>query len=166
MNVKTYRLATTGTWDIDARSTLEFGLSYEHQSLFHPIVYSPFFSLLIDTRQRTYGGMLRYRLTTDKHTILAGLNLAQTANRGGNYANAAGHRGLLQDTIDTRATSARVFLMDHWALTPDWTLVYGAQGVTTHLTRCAASLGLQAGEGDRVHGSGVNPGGRLRCGSR
>lgn len=134
LNVKTYRLATTGTWDIDARSKLEFGLSYEHQTLYHPVVTTPYYSLLINTRQRTYGGMLRYSLAAGSHNILAGLNLAHTTKKGGNYANEAGDRGPLQDTVDTQASSANIFLMDRWALTPKWTLVYGAQGVTTHLT--------------------------------
>jgi iron complex outermembrane receptor protein len=134
VNVKTYRLATKGTWDINARSKLEFGVSYEHQTLYHPIVTSPFYSLLINTRQQTLGGMLRYSLTAGDHNLLAGVNLAHTTDRGGNYTNDAGERGTLQDTVDTHAASANVFLMDRWKFAPRWTLVYGAQGVTTHLT--------------------------------
>ncbi|TAM87260.1 MAG: TonB-dependent receptor [Candidimonas sp.] len=133
LDVKTYRLATTGTWEINAKSKLEFGLSYEHQTLYHPIVTSPDYSLLIDTRQRTLGGMLRYSLTTGGHNILAGLNLANTTDKGGNYANDAGARGQLQDAVNTHAASANVFLMDRWKLAPRWTLIYGAQGVVTRL---------------------------------
>src|SRR5699024_8079474 len=89
LNVKTWRVAGKGTWYIDDDSKLEFGLSYEQQKLFHPIVTSPFFSLLIDTTQRTVGGMVRYNLKAGSHNILAGTNLAFTTDRGGNYENNA-----------------------------------------------------------------------------
>ena len=134
LNVETYRLATKGAWTIDGKSKLEFGISYEHQDLYHPIVTSPYYSLLIDTRQQTLGGMLRYSLSTGDHNILTGLNLAHTTNKGGNYANDAGDRGELQDTINTRAASANAFLVDRWKIASRWTLVYGAQAVATRLT--------------------------------
>ena len=38
LNVKTDRLAVKGTWSPDAGNRLEFGLSYEDQDLYHPIV--------------------------------------------------------------------------------------------------------------------------------
>ncbi len=146
LNVKTDRIAAKATWDIDARSRLEFGLSWENQRLFHPIVdvFVPVgpgpnppllnvFSLLIDTHQRTTGGMLRYHLQAGAHNLLAGIDLARTANRGGNYANDAGRRGTLQDVVDKRADNVTLFVVDRWNVAPDWMLVYGAQGTTTRL---------------------------------
>ena len=146
LNVRTDRLAAKGTWDIDADSRLEFGASYERQRLFHPIVdvFVPagpdpdaplldVFSLLVNTDQRTSGGMLRYHLHTGQHDLLAGLDVADTTDRGGNYANDAGHRGELQDRVDKLARSTRVFVMDRWQFAPSWRLVYGVQGVSTRL---------------------------------
>jgi iron complex outermembrane receptor protein len=146
LNVRTDRLAAKGTWNIDDASQLEFGASYERQRLFHPIVdvYVPagsdpdaplldIFSLLVNTDQRTSGGMLRYHLHAGRHDLLAGLDVASTRDRGGNYANDAGHRGELQDRVDKLARSTRVFAMDRWQFAHDWRLVYGAQGVSTRL---------------------------------
>lgn len=131
LNVKTWRVAGKGTWYIDDDSKLEFGLSYEQQKLFHPIVTSPFFSLLIDTTQRTVGGMVRYNLKVGNHNILVGTNLAFTTDRGGNYENDAGHRGTLENDVNTRADSETLYVLDRWQFAPKWTLVYGAQGVFT-----------------------------------
>lgn len=146
LNVKTERLATTGTWDISADSRLEFGLSYEYQQLFHPIVdvfvpvgpgpnppLTKVFSLLIDSAQRTTSGMLRYHLTRGNHDLLTGIDVAHTAGRGGNYANDVGRRGELQDVVNQRADNVTVFALDRWKFAPNWTLVYGGQGVSTHL---------------------------------
>ncbi|MGH8084568.1 MAG: TonB-dependent receptor family protein [Lysobacter sp.] len=145
LNVKTDRLAAKGTWNIDQRSRLEFGLSYEDQSLYHPIVDRALvdfdgpgpnppvevFSLLKNTDQRTFGGMVRYNVRSGDHDVLAGINLADTHEQGGNYRNAGGQRNGQTGIIDNRSGSVEVFLVDRWGFAPDWTLVYGAQGVFT-----------------------------------
>lgn len=146
LNMRTDRLAAKGTWNIDADSGLEFGVSYERQRLFHPIVdvYVPagpgpdaplldVFSLLVNTDQRTSGGMLRYHLHAGQHDLLAGLDIAYTTDRGANYANDTGRRGELQDRVDKLARSTRVFAVDRWQFAQGWRLMYGAQGVSTRL---------------------------------
>lgn len=146
LNVTTARVALKGIWNINDDSSLEFGVSSEYQRLFHPIVdvFVPsgpepgaplldVFSLLVNTTQRTSGGMLRYHLHAGDHDVLAGVNLAQTTDRGGNYANDVGARGILQDLVNKRSNSANLFVLDRWQFAPDWTLVYGAQGTTTRL---------------------------------
>lgn len=147
LNVETSRGAIKGSWDISAASQLEFGVSHEHQSLYHPIVTSPFFSLLIDTEQDTTAGMLRYRHQFQSHRFEAGLNLATTRNRGANYENNAGHRGARSENIDQRAKDATLFLLDQWAFAPRWTLVAAAQTVVT--SRDSRSTDLSSG--DRRH---------------
>jgi iron complex outermembrane receptor protein len=131
LNVTSDRLASKGVWQISTGARLEFGLSWEDQSLYHPIVTTPFFSLLIDTRQRTLGAMARYHLTAGNHRLVAGVNLARTHDEGGNYANRAGHRGAKQDDVDTLAQSMTLFALDRWQFAPSWTLVYGTQGLVT-----------------------------------
>lgn len=145
LNVKTNRLATKGVWDIDANSSFEFGLSYEDQALFHPIVdkimvdfdgpgpMSPVevFSLLKNTDQRTWAGMARYNVKLGDHDVLAGINLADTSEQGGNYRNDRGRRNGQTGIIDNRSDSVELFVVDRWKLATDWTLVYGAQGVFT-----------------------------------
>lgn len=144
-NVQTDRLASKGTWTIDADSRLEFGVSYEDQSLYHPIVDKimvdfdgpgpnppvEVFSLLKNTDQRTYGGMLRYNALIGDHDLLAGINLADTREKGGNYRNDGGRRNGQTGTIDNRSDSAELFVVDRWKLATDWTVVYGVQGVST-----------------------------------
>lgn len=131
LNVETDRAALKGTWDINDNSKLEFGLSHEYQSLNHPIVTSPFFSLLIDTHQNTTGAMARYHLRLGDHKLLAGANLARTTNAGGNYENNHGAHGMRTDDVSQRANSVTLFSLDRWEFMPRWTLVYGAQGVIT-----------------------------------
>lgn len=144
-NTTTDRLALKGDWTPDADRRLEFGLSYENQDLYHPIVDKVMvdfdgagpaapvevFSLLKNTDQRTWAGMARYNLKRGDHDLLLGLNLADTRETGGNYRNDHGRRNGQTGIIDNRSDSTEVFVVDRWKLTPDWTLVYGAQGVFT-----------------------------------
>ncbi|AVP97270.1 TonB-dependent receptor [Ahniella affigens] len=143
LNVTTNRFASKAMWDIDASSRLEVGLSYEDQSLYHPIVDKilvdfdgsgpnppvEVFSLLKNTDQKNLGGMLRYNVRAGDHDLLAGLNLGDTREDGGNYRNDGGRRNGLTGIIDNDSDSAELFLLDRWTVAPDWTLVYGAQGV-------------------------------------
>lgn len=145
LNVRTDRLATKGIWNLASGNRLEFGLSYEDQNLYHPIVDKVLvdfdgpgpmlpvevFSLLKNTDQRTWGGMFRYNATLGDHDLLAGLNLANTRETGGLYRNDAGKRNGLRTLVDNRSDSVEVFLVDRWKLAPAWALVYGAQGVVT-----------------------------------
>ncbi len=156
-NVKSSRLAARGKWRIDDHSRLEFGLSWETQNLYHPIVDKVMvdfdgpgpnppvevFSLLINSDQRTLAGMLRYSVEFGAHQILAGVNLADTHMQGGNYRNDGGHRNGLTDVLDNRSRSAELFLVDRWKIADDWTLVYGAQGVLT--SRDVRTLTLASG---------------------
>lgn len=146
VNVTTARVALKGIWNLTDDSSLEFGVSNEAQRLYHPIVdvYVPggpapgaplidVFSLLINTTQRTTGGMLRYHLHAGNHDLVFGTNLAETSNRGGNYANHTGTPGKLQALVYKHTTGVNLFALDSWQFAPGWTLVYGAQGTSTRL---------------------------------
>src|SRR5690606_30990832 len=139
------RLAGKASWDPGDGRRLEAGLSWEEQHLYHPIVDRVMvdldgpgpmppvevFSLLRMTDQRTAGGMLHYSARIGEHDVLAGINLAATRETGGNYRNDGGRRNGLTGRIDHRSDSVELFLVDRWRFAPDWTLVYGAQGVLT-----------------------------------
>lgn len=145
LNVRTSRLATKGTWRIDDDRRFEFGLSWDDQHLYHPIVDKVMvdfdgpgpmepvevFSLLKNTDQRTVAGMARYNVRFGDHDVLAGIHLADTHETGGLYRNDGGRRNGLSTIVDNRSDSVEAFLVDRWAFAPDWTLVYGAQGVFT-----------------------------------
>jgi iron complex outermembrane recepter protein len=145
-NVETWRLAAKSTFEIDADSSLEFGLSYEEQSLYHPIVDRilvdfdgpgpappvEVFSLLVDTDHRDSGAMLRYRLRRLGHDLLFGLNYGDGRAVGGNYRNLGGEHNGLSERVDNRSNSLEAFAVDRWRLREDWTLVYGAQFVQAH----------------------------------
>jgi len=162
LNVRTSRLAAKGTWNIDNSSHLQFGLSYEDQHLYHPIVDKVMvdfdgpgplqpvevFSLLRDADQRTVAGMVRYNVTTRNHDIVAGINVADTHEQGGNYRNDGGRRNGLSALTDKRSDSLEVFVVDRWRFATDWTLVYGAQGVFT---------GRDVSTTDLASGAVVNP---------
>ena len=87
------------------------------------------FSLLIDTEQRNFGSALRYNLKLGDHDILAGINHGKTNVVGGNYRNDGGQRNGITTEVDNDAQSTEVFLVVRWQFSPQWTLMYGAQGV-------------------------------------
>lgn len=140
-NVKTWRLANKTVWDIDADSQLTLGLSVENQQLYHPIVYSPpFFSLLIDTEQKTTASMARYQRKLGDHDLLLGVNWARTTVAGGNYSYTPGVSQTLSTVVDNKANSLELFAMDRWQFARDWTLVYGAQAISTDRRVASSNL--------------------------
>jgi len=131
-DVKTWRLAFKTTVNNLAGGTLEFGMSHEEQSLFHPIVSLPFFSLLIDTDHKDSGAMVRYKRDVGNHGLTFGANYGFSEVNGGNYQNIGGKRGALMSKTDDDATSLELFALDRWKFAPDWTLVYGTQYVSAN----------------------------------
>lgn len=130
LDVDTWRIANKTTWDIDNNRRLEFGLSYEAQELFHPIVYSPpFFTLLIDNRQRNLGTMARYHHKVGAHDWLIGFNYGVTWVDGGNYNHISGDKTNKWQINDNDADTLELVVLDRWQFADDWTLVAGAQAV-------------------------------------
>ena len=133
-DVQSWRLAFRTTVAEVAGGTLELGASHEEQSLYHPIVSTPFFSLLIDTDHEDSGAMLRYRKTVGEHGLLAGANYGFSRVNGGNYQNIAGQRGAFMFPTDNDASTLELFAVDRWNIAPRWTLVYGTQFVSADRT--------------------------------
>ena len=141
--VETRRAAVKTTWNIDSSSSLDVGLSYERQSLYHPIVErilvdfdgagpnppEEVFSLLVDTDHRDTGASLRYRREIGAHDVLIGANYGDGTVSGGNYRNLHGQRNGLSEYVDNSADSLELFAVDRWRLADRWTLVYGGQWV-------------------------------------
>ncbi|HSX85416.1 MAG TPA: TonB-dependent receptor [Cellvibrio sp.] len=142
-NVETWRIANKTQWDINENSSLSVGISYEEQTLYHPIVDkvmvdfdgpgpmppTEVFSLLINTDQNNLGTTLRYNLRLGDHDLLAGVNYGETTVKGGNYRNDAGRRNGLTTRVDNRADSMELFLVDRWQVALQWKLIYGVQAV-------------------------------------
>lgn len=131
-DVKSWRLAFKTTVNNLAGGTLDFGMSHEEQSLFHPIVSLPFFSLLIDTDHKDNGAMVRYKRDVGNHGLLFGANYGFSTVKGANYNNIGGKRGALKNIVDNDASSLELFALDRWKFAPDWTLVYGTQYVSAN----------------------------------
>jgi len=129
-SVETWRVAFKTTVTELAGGTLELGASHEEQSLYHPIVSTPFFSLLIDTDHRDNGAMLRWHRRAGSHDMAFGANYGFSTISGGNYQNNAGERGALMWTTDDDASGLEVFALDRWTIAPQWTFVYGTQFVS------------------------------------
>lgn len=133
VNVSTLRMANATNWSINKDSSLSFGLSYEEQSLYHPIVFAPpFFSLLVNTTQKNYGGTVRYNLRLGSHDVLIGINHGWVTVDGGNYQTAQGNRGAQTTAVRNRADGTELFAMDRWRFAPKWTAVYGAQAALAY----------------------------------
>jgi len=130
LDVDSWRVANKTNWDIDNNRWLEFGVSYEEQELYHPIVYSPpFFTLLIDNRQRNLGTMARYHHKAGDHDWLIGMNYGVTWVDGGNYNHVSGDKTDKREVNDNEADTLELVVLDRWQFADDWTLVAGAQAV-------------------------------------
>ena len=142
--VKTARIAGKTTWALAPNESLSVGLSYEGQSLFHPIVNQVLvdfdgpgpnapvevFSLLIDTDHRDLGAMMRYDRRVGAHDLLAGVNFGKGSVNGGNYRNLSGRPNGLSESYESHADSMEGFVLDRWHASDRWTAVYGAQVVS------------------------------------
>ncbi len=141
--VKTSRAAAKTTWTLGADRSLSAGLSYEAQSLYHPIVDRVFvdfdgpgpnppvevFSLLIDTDHRDLGGVVRYNQSLDAHDLVAGLNYGKGSVEGGNFRNNGGRPNGISEYVDNSADGVEVFISDNWRVSDHFTVVLGSQYV-------------------------------------
>ena len=142
-DVEAWRVASKTTWQINESSSLDFGVSYEAQALYHPIVdrvlvdfdgpgpMTPVevFSLIIDTDHRDFGAMARYNLKAGDHDIVTGFNFGDGSVHGGNYRNNAGKLNGVTDYVRDTSNSLEAFIVDRWNIAPAWTVVYGGQYV-------------------------------------
>ena len=142
--VKTARVAAKVTQSFGAKGSLSAGLSYEGQSLYHPIVNQVFvdfdgpgpnppvevFSLLIDTDHRDLGAMVRYDQRMGTHDLLVGLNYGDGSVEGGNYRNLNGQPNGISEYVDNTADSVEAFVVDRWRASDRWTVVFGGQAVS------------------------------------
>ena len=157
LDVKTWRIANRTTWRIDSRRRLEFGVSLEEQSLFHPVVDKVLvdfdgagpalpvevFSLLIDTDQRDLGAMARYHHEAGAHRLTVGMNYGRNAVDGSHFRNDGGRRNGRTTGIDNRAESWELFALERWQLSPRWMLELAAQAVFAQ--RRARSVSVASG---------------------
>ena len=142
--VKTARVAAKGSWSFGADGSLTAGLSYEGQSLYHPIVNQIFvdfdgpgpnapvevFSLLVDTDHRDLGAMARYDRRLGRHDLLVGLNYGNGSVEGGNYRNLNGQSNGIAEYVDNRSDSLEAFVVDRWRASDRFTFVLGGQAVS------------------------------------
>ncbi len=144
VNVRTRRLANKTTWRVDDNRMFEFGVSYENQDLYHPIVDKVFVDfdgpgpmaptevfggLLIDTDHKDIGAMARYNQKSGDHDWLFGLNAGKNTQKGGNYGNDGGKKDGLMTEVDNKASTVEAFILDRWSFHDQWTLIAGVQGV-------------------------------------
>jgi iron complex outermembrane receptor protein len=146
LNVETERVANKTTWTIDDRSSLDIGVSFENQDLYHPIVApimvdfdgpgplqpQEVFSLLVNTQQQDWGTSARYNLHLDDHDLLLGMNFGINSEKGGNYRNAHGTPNGMTNQLRKDASTVEVFAQDHWHINERWTLTPALQGVFAH----------------------------------
>ncbi len=143
LNVETARLANRTSWQTSPDQRLEFGLSVEKQTLYHPIVdkvlvdfdgpgpMAPVevFSLLIDTDHQNLGGMFRLYKDLGEHQLQFGVNYGKNSVEGGHYRNDSGNRNGLSNRIDNSAETWEIFAEDQWRLSDQLTMTLAVQGV-------------------------------------
>lgn len=167
VNVDSWRIANKTDWDIDDRSNASFGVSYEEQSLYHPIVDKVMvdfgsgpvevFSLLIDTDQANVGSSLRYNLDLGQHDLLFGINYGHTTVNGGEYRNDGGQRSELTTLVDTKAQSTEAFFLDRWQIAQSLKLIYGAQFVATQRDVINIDVASNTRRNPKANYNSVNP---------
>ena len=157
LNVNTERLANRTTWQIDADRRLDFGASLERQSLYHPVVWSPFFTLLIDTDQRDVGTMLRYGQRMGDHDLRFGLNYGENDVEGGNYSQSGGQPGALTSLVRNEASTAELFALDHWRLGARTTVVAAAQAVVAERDARTTAIASGSVSHPRASYDRINP---------
>lgn len=169
--VETARVAGKAIWNLGAGRSLTAGLSYEEQSLFHPIVDRIFvdfdgpgpappaevFSLLVDTDHTDLGGVIRYDQSVGAHDLQAGLNYGEGTVEGGNFRNAGGRPNGLSEIVDNRADGLEVFLVDRWRAADRFTVVLGAQVVDAWRDVRTTNAATGAVSNPRAGYSSVNP---------
>lgn len=171
VNVEALRLAGKTTWQIYDDRQLEFGVSWEAQSLYHPIV-APImvdfdgpgpaetvevFSLLIDTDHRDLGASLRYRQLVGRHELLVGAILGSGTVTGGHYRNQNGYRNGLTTNIDQSAGSLEAFVMDRWQFRENWKFVTAGQFVRANRDVRSTDVASGAIDNPVANYSGFNP---------
>lgn len=169
--VETTRLAAKTTWTIDAGRSLTAGLSYEEQSLFHPIVDRilvdfdgpgpappvEVFSLLVDTDHRDVGAIVRFDQSAGAHDLQAGVNYGDGSVEGGNYRNAGGRPNGIRELVDNAADSLEAFLVDRWRATDRLSVVLGAQYVDASRDVRTTNAETGAVSNPKADYSAVNP---------
>ena len=143
LDVNTWRVANRTSWQPNPEQRLEFGVSLEKQSLYHPIVDkvlvdfdgpgpmapTEVFSLLIDTDHQDIGSMLRFEQSFADHDLLFGVNYGRNDVDGGHYRNDGGERNGLRTRIDNDAETTEAFVQDRWRLSDALELTLALQGV-------------------------------------
>ena len=104
-----------------------------YHSLFHPVVYTPFFTLLLDQDSSHAGAFARYTnegtLFGHRNVVTAGVRYGYTSLTGNNYSNAVGSRGALTQETTQISTSATLYAENSFYVVPDVAIVTGLQGV-------------------------------------
>jgi iron complex outermembrane receptor protein len=169
--VKTARIALKANWSFGADGVLSAGLSYEGQSLYHPIVNQIFvdfdgpgpdapvevFSLLVDTDHRDLGAVVRYDRRLGAHDLVAGLNYGKGSVEGGNYRNLNGLPNGISEFVDNNANSVEGFVVDRWRVSDRWTVVFGAQVVSAFRDVLTTNADTGAVSSPSHRWSAVNP---------
>ncbi|MDN5872285.1 MAG: TonB-dependent receptor, partial [Nitrococcus sp.] len=172
IDVEAFRVASKTSWQIDERQSLELGVSYEKQRLYHPIVadfsvpgvpdqFIAFDGLLIETDHHDIGSMVRYENQIGNHNLLFGANYRVGWVDGKQFGNDHGHPGGLQQLIDQDADTLQAYAMDRWNIgAGDWTLVPAIQLINANreLNNTAVDdFGVRTKNHTKDHYFGVNP---------
>lgn len=129
LDVTTWRVASKSHWQISDNQRLEFGVSLEEQELFHPIVQTPFFSLLIDTDHQDIGGVVRYEQDLKNHQITLGLNYGRNSVEGEHFSHEGARPIALSTLVDNSAENWEFYIQDEWQVSHSLRFITALQAV-------------------------------------
>lgn len=139
-DVETWRVASKTAWQIGKHQRLEFGLAYENQELFHPIVadffvpgadkFIAFDGLLIKQEHENVAATVRYEHRIGNHNVLLGTTYIVGGIEGREFGNNHGQAGGLQTLVNRDAYTLTTYVVDRWEIGDKWTLIVGLQYVS------------------------------------
>lgn len=160
-DIRTLRFANKTSFDLGDSGQLDLGAYAGYHSLFHPVVYTPFFKLLLDQDSSHAGVFARYTnestLMGHRNVVTAGIRYGYTSLTGNNYGNDIGSRGALTQETTQISTTATLYAENAFYVVPDVALVTGVQGVHAVRDYRSTIAATGAKSGDEIDYTSLSP---------
>ncbi len=130
-DINSLRVANKTTW-LTEGGDFTLGVYYANKELFHPVIFSPFFGIVIENEENNYGAYARYTqsglLFGNRNDLVLGAHYFGGVNRARTFNNVGGSRGALASDADQISANAEIYAENAHYVAPTLALVAGAQG--------------------------------------
>jgi len=130
-DINSVRVANKTTWLTDS-GDFTVGVYYANKELFHPVIFSPFFGIVIENEENNYGAYGRYshnsQLFGNRNELVLGAHYFGGVNRARTFNNVGGSRGALASDADQRSENIELYAENSHYVMPAVAVVTGVQG--------------------------------------